>query len=684
MMLLEETMGPPAPSQIVPRKSTRSWRRQTFLDALCAAALFLAAIWIFAADSHLLGVYADDSSFFLDFPNLSIATLTAAVKSYVTGRNLHMVWQYVIFAVTGNTIDALPRQHQIQAFVAAVNCVAVYGLFRWVGLPLLAAFLGGALFALVPNRAEVYFWLTAIPQNLVSTFLLLLLSAAAIKTILIARFASSGVVAAWLGVDLIIFVAAIFTYDQVVIIAVVILLATAGYCLASRADLRMLGASCAATGLAVFILWTVWKILVPSSGPSLANVSPLLLVRNVIFSVSLAGGPHLFRSIEPFLPVLFASSVDRYRAIVVALSFLVVGLICLFAADRHSDSTRGGNLIALVVARNPAILLLGSVLFFVLAYAPAYLWFISSRHTYLPGIAVAAGAAWCIWQIPEWVEKRFGSRAGRGSMLAALVAVCWVTYVCAGLVLAEKRDWILSYQARRQMYAELARDPRSRTSSTLILEGFPDSIRRFSAPFGYQSPAEPTVLTRGLAHYAHVVQTSEPARSGAFINVDPARDGDDAFLYVPESVIYRVRFDGLANDRVLYSSGDAHLARSGYHVRKVSDDAGLPQSGFFARHIAGTQNAIELRVPAVSLEADQVLAVSALQQGRGLQRMAFVTEIGAKCLVLVDLSGDEDGTSRRLMITYDDTVDPIVRLQVYAVGEHGRRLVADLDVKPAK
>jgi hypothetical protein len=130
----------PAEDQDVDR-GTFHFRQTSIADALCIAALLIAPLWVFGTDSDRLGIYADDPSFFLGFPDLSPATLVAALESHVTGRNLHVVWQYFIFALTGNTIEALPAQHWLEAFMVAVNCASSYPVFRLVGLPILAGFL---------------------------------------------------------------------------------------------------------------------------------------------------------------------------------------------------------------------------------------------------------------------------------------------------------------------------------------------------------------------------------------------------------------------------------------------------------------------------------------------------------------------------------------------------------------
>jgi hypothetical protein len=60
--------------------------------------------------------------------------------------------------------------------------------------------------------------------------------------------------------------------------------------------------------------------------------------------------------------------------------------------------------------------------------------------------------------------------------------------------------------------------------------------------------------------------------------------------------------------------------------------------------------------------------------------MISLTGAAARRLILADLSAGKNGAARRLSIAFGDQVDRIAKLQIYAVSEHGRRLIASLDV----
>jgi hypothetical protein len=673
--------SPPAEQPSHARGAPSVPRASIALDALCIAALVAVPLWVFGRDSGRLGIYADDASFFVLLPDLSPTTLMTAIKSYVTGRNLHIVWEYLVFASTGNTVDALPAQHWLQAGMVALNCATSYLVFRVVGLPIFAGFLGAALFAFLPNHPDVYFWLTAIPQHLISTFLVLMLLICAVRTGRIARSGSRRHAAILLGVDLCILAAGLFTYDQASLLMITNFLGAAGTCFILRADLRLTAALYAIAGIGIFVLWAAWKVLVPSFGPSLSHVSAFGLLRNFLFSLSLTVGPHFFRVFDQ-LPSILTSAEDRSIAVVAALALLVVGLICLQGANGRIGRTSDSGPSDRIVQWYPLVLLTGIAAFFVLAYVPAYLWFISLRHTYLPSVAVAGGAAWVIWRLGAMLERRWGPRRARAGALVALLAVCGATYFFVGIALAEKRDWIWSHQARRQMYAELLQDPLFKASSTLILEDFPNSVRPMSAPLAYQMPGEPQVMTRGQARFTNLVQTSVPSRSGAFIGVDMDRDGGDAFLHVPDATIYHLYFKGFGGERMLYSRADERAAPPDYALADA-DVANL--SGhieFRARPVTGRTGALEVTIPSIVLEPNEVLAASPLvRTDRGLQRMTSPTGGGARRLVLVDLSAAESGEARRLTVIFGTQNDPVAELQIYAVSERGRRLIADLDVR---
>ena len=152
-------------------------------------------------------------------------------------------------------------------------------------------------------------------------------------------------------------------------------------------------------------------------------------------------------------------------------------------------------------------------------------------------------------------------------------------------------------------------------------------------------------------------------------------------MHVPEATIYHLYFKGLADERILYSREDERASQPDYtlvdaHAGDLSD-----QTQFRARPAAGRPGAVELTIPSLRLEAGEVLAASPLSRtDRGMQRMTTVTGDGARRLVLVDLSAGESGEARRLTVIFDGRLDRIAKLQIYAIGERSRRLIADLDV----
>ncbi len=123
---------------------------------------------------------------------------------------------------------------------------------------------------------------------------------------------------------------------------ITIFLGAAGDLLVLRADLRLTAALYAIAGIGIFVFWAAWKVLVPSFGPSLSNVSAFGLLRNFLFSLSLTAGPHFFRVFDQ-LPSILTSPGDRSIALAVALAFLVVGLICLQGANGWIGRTSSPN-----------------------------------------------------------------------------------------------------------------------------------------------------------------------------------------------------------------------------------------------------------------------------------------------------------------------------------------------------
>jgi len=118
-------------------------------DLVALSLLAGAVLLVFGSRSAALGFYADDTGFMTQLPpGITLTALLDAMRGYVTGRNLHMLWQYLIFLMAGgSTVDQLPALHAIQAFFDALNVVLVYGLLRSWPVSVFTSLTAAALFA---------------------------------------------------------------------------------------------------------------------------------------------------------------------------------------------------------------------------------------------------------------------------------------------------------------------------------------------------------------------------------------------------------------------------------------------------------------------------------------------------------------------------------------------------------
>jgi len=100
-------------------------------DRLAAITLFLGTVGTFAWGATSLGFYYDDSGFLSTLPFIgNPIQLWTKMRDYVPGRNLHILWQYLIFVLVRNPGAHLPALHYVQSVLDGVAVVAFYFLLR--------------------------------------------------------------------------------------------------------------------------------------------------------------------------------------------------------------------------------------------------------------------------------------------------------------------------------------------------------------------------------------------------------------------------------------------------------------------------------------------------------------------------------------------------------------------------
>ena len=437
-------------------------------DRLAAAVLWSATFLIFAAGAPRLGFYYDDGPAMATLPRADVKGLSAAIWNYVPGRNLHVLWQYLFLKIS----SSLTVLHLVQSALDGLVAAVFYLLLRRLHLPAPAALGAAALFAFWPTHGETHFWLYAVPQNIVSTLWVLV-------------FALTG--------DPISFLAALFTYDQTVVVLLAIV--------ALRAlERRRLVDALYLIPLA-FFAW-MKLVLAPGRGPALRSDALAMLAANLPATVSLTIGRQWFGHVSAMLRK--ATPGDWLLAAVAAagLAYVVLRLPCGPAPRRR---------VAL------------ALLAFVAAYLPIWLWHMSQRHHYLPSaalfLAVAAGLA----RLPVRVTA------------AALVAP---VALLAAVARGESRYWEESFQQKKQLLTGLI--PQLRGQEILVLEGFP----LYHGPAYFITPPDPAFGPRLLFSSSTIVQgdiSAVPAPKGVFLRTSLHFYGAEVFRYFPTDRFVVVR-----------------------------------------------------------------------------------------------------------------------------------------------
>jgi hypothetical protein len=664
-----------------PPEAFSRWRC-TAADILCLAALLILCGWIFGERSHLLGFYSDDAGFITAFNELSPVRMWTLVSSYIPGRNLHLFWEYLILSLTGTSLESLTAQHWIQSGLASMNAAACFIVLRMLLLPALPSFLAALIFAFYPNHAEALFWLQAIPMQLISTLLVLILIIFAILAIRAALNRRPRIAGLFLALQFIFFFPAMFTYDQADGATMVVCGATAVACFALSKRLRLPSFLAAMTYIATFIGLVVWKIQDPRGGPGFSNLNVDHVLANLraTFSLNFSDGlfDYLFANVLPH-----SGDFEREMALIAVLTTLAVGSLCQWMERTNAPASRAGP----APERGPQghslstiysfSIVLGAIGFFFVAYMPAIIWYISPRHNYLPSLGIAAAVAGLLYLFDKTLYRIGGATVARVGAIMIVGCTSLLLYDFVQAVLVEKNAWILSYQARKNLFSELALDPRFKRSSALVLEDFPTLTPFGVAPLGYLQATEVTLMTKGAADIRHLVRSSIGTRAGEFIYVEPDQWGPNAFLHVPAQDVFHVRYGGMVGDRLSYAT-QAPSRDVPVESQELSDEVTAGDGGTVAARPYGiVLNEIELSFAPVSLKPDEVLAVRPLTaRGGVLVPILAPVAAGPSPQVLVDLPRS-DGRRRYVRIRFKPDLPKVKAVELFVVSESGRRKVGE-------
>jgi hypothetical protein len=537
------------------------------LDIPVAMAAFLATSILFGAGAGKLGFYSDDAGFLVTLGGDGLTETLRSARDYVPGRNLHIVWQQLIFLLGGNSPRDLGSLHVIQSCIDGIVVALFYLLLRKLRLPALWAVVGAATFAFYPNHGETHFWLSSAPMNLLST--LWFLCFAYVAVVAGGKTTSTGErERVWLlGLGFLFFGLALFTYDQTFFVLLFVLAARAVQLAKRRVSLDT---PLAIVGVGYFGLILLYLVLKrhPQSGPTLTHLDASHIWNNLVFSVASTVG-WFFRYWLDFL-LQTASGRDRavgdYVAIVVAA---ICGALIARALFRWLSGTPSSASLAAGLRRSLALVAAGVACFF-LAYLPTYVWFIAARHDFLPtaGLALAVAAAGSgVTAILEQHSHRAVSIAF-ASAATIVLALSVAKFVAADL--SEKRYWQQSYQLRRDLYAKLVNRDLLAGKRAIVFEGFPQQLG--PAPyFGQENQLALDYL------YPHEVALDASSLSalratrGYYLYTDITRYGPMAVRFVSRALVADIVYLSQTSSSIRFATENrAYDVERFYRVRTTA------------------------------------------------------------------------------------------------------------------
>ncbi|HYM13660.1 MAG TPA: hypothetical protein VEU62_23170, partial [Bryobacterales bacterium] len=419
-------------------------------DWLAAATLAASNLLIFGWGAGRLGFYYDDGGWMSSLPSAGLRGLWTITRNYVPGRNLHVLLQYAIYKLAGDPAAHLAQLHLIQSAVDGLAAAAFFLLLRRLLVPATAALLAAGLFSFWPIHGETHFWLPATPQNQLTTLFVIAFCWTTLEMIRSQRGFSAR--RWWLALlDAGVFLFALFTYDQVLFVLALLIAGRVATAILRRWSDRWRFASIHLFYLAAIALYAWVKLrIVPGKAPSLTPDAWRLLHENILGTLASTFGKPWLLHVAPFFQTV--TSTDWVLAAVAALALAAVAIA----------------LLPRVHAPRPSVfVLLLALLFYIAAYLPIWLWYISPRHHYLPSLGLFAtggvGLGWLLKCIRFRVIQLF-------LVLLFGAGTCFFAAADRG----ESRTWETSFTAKKQLFAEIRPDLEGK--NVLALDEFPLSL----------------------------------------------------------------------------------------------------------------------------------------------------------------------------------------------------------------
>lgn len=584
--------------------------RSCMSDMVCIAIILLSALLVFGLGSHRLGFYADDASFLVNAPALGWSNLASEMFGYVTGRNLHMLWQFGIYQIFGYSLGDLGLQHWFQALFSGINAALLFIAIRLFGYKLLAAFLAAILFAFYPNHAEVQYWLSSLPMNLMSTFFVLIQIILSTIYVRSAKSQNSNYLYKILFLIFITYINALFTYDQVVPVVVTLALLLGSFSVFHKKT-RTGGALYLLLSFGSFIGLLIWKISDPAGGPVLKNINFEHIWYNFNLSIRLMFGDYFQNSIRSLVEMVNFS--QQIFAFIISLIGALSALILCWSQSYSEVKPEFSKKVEQAYIQ--LICFIFPFAFYLLAYLPVYIWYIAPRHNYLPTVGVAFGFA-MVFSLLIWLARFVVGKRGELIVGSALIAACFLfvnEFIKADLV--EKEAWTISYQARKNLYAELEAGGVLKNGLSLVIGGSPTVIPSSSAPLGYQPPSEVELITEGRIKIKNLDRNIQLSESGVYIYGSANEHGLNAFRHIDWADVLVLQYKKLDGEKMSYDFLNANSHKPAYSFKKLNS-INPPELKKFSVRLEG--ESLRIGMPKLSLAKGETITLLPLitEQGK--------------------------------------------------------------------
>jgi hypothetical protein len=461
------------------------------LDLIEFLGIFLLSILIYGYRSSELGIYADDPGFLISVScPMSLNELINTSLNYVTGRNLHIIWQYLVTCgAGGNLASNIPNMHFAMVIFDGINAVLVFKILKNLNFNLPIALISTIFFLVFPNHGETHYWLSALPMNVISTFFCLLFLHVCLNALKVDELGKRKSLIRTYLLLYILFILSVFTYDQTLPICLAAALATTYFLFNQKNSSSNLAWI---TYLAPFFIisfsWIALKLNNPGGGPTIGLIGTDQVLRNIVQSIYIwldmfYSASNYFRLnpkdnslIGNVTAWQFSTHSDRVIAFFITAILLFFGIKMFIASDR----------------KNSKIFLqfIAAAIFIALAYLPSYIWYISPRHNYLPSIGVALMISILLKTVTSIRSKTFHA--------LIVVIVCFYGFNFTLSVLVDKLNWIESYEYRKNLYNKIAGDIHNSGIDLVIFDNIgPNPYRSIPDYLRQEQAAAISIITNG-------------------------------------------------------------------------------------------------------------------------------------------------------------------------------------------